>query len=443
MTRTTAPLADDPLLARCRAALEAVRGGPASQAISLFVPGRVELLGKHTDYAGGRSVLLAIDRGFRMMAARRDDAIVRMIPADQSDSAGQFTLGQPADVPMGHWLRYPATTAERLAANFAQAVPLAGADIAFLSDLPPASGMSSSSAFMIATFLALAGLNRVQQSQPYRDNIASPEDLAMYLACVENGQSFGTLAGRAGVGTFGGSEDHTAILCCQPGRLSVFSFAPTVFEQTIDWPGDMALVVATCGVSAEKTGARREDFNRASRRARLVVERYNAARGTRHRHLRDLAVSAGAQGLLETLATLTRLEEADAELTGMRLAQRFEQFYREDQVIIPRAAEALRGGDLPEFGRLCDQSQAAAAVGLENQIPQTTALQRLAREHGALAASAFGAGFGGSVWAMAPAARAADFSARWLAGYRAEFPADAATAGTLIVRPGGGARTVV
>ncbi len=60
---------------------------------------------------------------------------------------------------------------------------------------------------------------------------------------------------------------------------------------------------------------------------------------------------------------------------------------------------------LDQFGRLVDRSQQASATLLGNQVPETIALARLAREHGALAASAFGAGFGGSVWALMTSSR--------------------------------------
>ena len=48
------------------------------------------------------------------------------------------------------------------------------------------------------------------------------ENLVEYLGCIENGQSFGILTGESGVGTFGGSEDHTAILCARAGQISQY-----------------------------------------------------------------------------------------------------------------------------------------------------------------------------------------------------------------------------
>ena len=78
-------------------------------------------------------------------------------------------------------------------------------------------------------------------------------------------------------------------------------------------------------------------------------------------------------------------------------------------MIVPGAADALAEGDLDRFGALVDRSQAGAEAALGNQVPETIHLQRSARRLGARAASAFGAGFGGSVWALVAATGAETF----------------------------------
>jgi galactokinase len=90
--------------------------------------------------------------------------------------------------------------------------------------------------------------------------------------------------------------------------------------------------------------------------------------------------------------------------------------------VIPGAADALARCDMKELGLLIDRSQAAAERLLSNQIPETIALARLARELGATAASAFGAGFGGSVWALVEANRAEEFISEWADRYRSRSP---------------------
>ncbi len=188
---------------------------------AFFVPGRIEVLGKHTDYAGGRSLLCAVEQGFTVAVTPRDDSRVSIV--DVEDDA-ELSCDWDPDIapPASGWANYPMTVVRRVARNF----PLVrrGADIAFISDLPPSAGLSSSSALMIAVFLALAEVNHLAGDPAFRHEIHSLEELGAYLATIENGRSFGTLEGDRGVGTFGGSEDHTAILCCRAGELAQYRF---------------------------------------------------------------------------------------------------------------------------------------------------------------------------------------------------------------------------
>jgi len=184
------------------------------------VPGRIEVLGKHTDYAGGRSIVAAAERGFCVVAAPPDDAGLRVVDAARpEETLFQFDANLAPNT--GHWSNYPMTVARRLAQNFPTARE--GADIAFASDLPRAAGMSSSSALMIAIALVLIERNGLCSAPQWGANVGSLTDLAGYLATIENGQTFGALAGDRGVGTFGGSEDHTASLPCRAGHVSQYA----------------------------------------------------------------------------------------------------------------------------------------------------------------------------------------------------------------------------
>ena len=149
---------------------------------AFFVPGRVEVLGKHTDYAGGSSILAAAEMGFCIAAAPRDDDKIRLIDAGYGDET-EFRLGPDLTPTLGHWSNYPMTVARRIARNFPP--PLRGMDVALASDLPPAAGMSSSSALMVAFFHALAAVNRLADRPEYRENIESRMQLAEYLGTVD------------------------------------------------------------------------------------------------------------------------------------------------------------------------------------------------------------------------------------------------------------------
>jgi galactokinase len=108
------------------------------------------------------------------------------------------------------------------------------------------------------------------------------------------------------------------------------------------------------------------------------------------------------------------------------LRHRFEQFWKESEEIVPHASNALTRNDLRKFGELAQESQIAAESLLRNQIPETCWLAKEARSLGAYATSAFGAGFGGSVWALVPSVEAAQFAGRWRQAYeRSSFHAAA------------------
>ena len=103
------------------------------------------------------------------------------------------------------------------------------------------------------------------------------------------------------------------------------------------------------------------------------------------------------------------------------LLERFEQFLAESTQIIPAVGDALIRGELDAIGPLVDRSQQLAESMLHNQVEQTIFLQRSARQLGATAASAFGAGFGGSVWALVPESVAQEFERRWTSEYHRQF----------------------
>jgi galactokinase len=424
-----AALARARLFRRAAGALPAGARGPR-RAVAFFVPGRIEVLGKHTDYAGGRSLLCTVERGVCLIADARADDVVTIADAGWGSEA-RFVL-DPALVPSpGDWANYPMTVARRLARNFPGA--RCGADIAFASDLPPAAGMSSSSVLMIAVFFALAACNDIESTAEYAANIATPEDLAGYLATVENGQDFRGLAGDRGVGTFGGSEDHTAILCCQPGELSQYRFCPVVHERNIPVPAGCTFVIGVSGLNAEKTGAARETYNRASRLASVLLERWRGATG---RADGSLAAAVGSNP--DAADQLRRILSgaSPAEFPVDQLLDRLDQFVEESERIVPAVGDAFARGDLESIGPGVDRSQQLAERLLGNQIPETVFLARAARGAGAIAASAFGAGFGGSVWALVAAADADTFAEEWAARYRQQFPSVAAQA-TFFSSPAG------
>lgn len=374
----------------------------------MFIPGRIEFLGKHTDYCGGQSIVCAIDRGFTADVSSRSDSLVSLKNLDSGETAS-FDLAVESITPQGHWTHYAAEVGRRLVKNFNERARR-GADIRFTSDLPIAAGLSSSSALVIMVYGALERVNDLRGSAAFSENIKHEVDLAEYLGCIENGLTFRGLAGTAGVGTFGGSQDHAAILLGRSGKLTQFSFAPLTKIREFSFPPEYSFVVASSGVAAEKTGAALEKYNRVSRIASDIT---TVAGG------RSLARTIEELGIDEVRKLVTR---EPLSVQPDELLARLDQFYAENFQIIPAVCELLSAGRLKNIGELVDASHNNAERLLGNQIEESIFLQRSAREIGALAASAFGAGFGGSVYALLPATDAEDFSNEWRQVYARRFP---------------------
>ena len=94
--------------------LSAVSG---AKILRWFVPGRIEVLGKHTDYGGGRSLLCTAERGFCIAAAPRSDSLVRINDVIRRQNF-EFTISPDLEIPRRSWPVYSAVVARRLARNF-------------------------------------------------------------------------------------------------------------------------------------------------------------------------------------------------------------------------------------------------------------------------------------------------------------------------------------
>ncbi len=390
------------------------------------MPGRIEFLGKHTDYAGGRSLICATEQGISVTARERGDALFRITDTVTGEQA-ELRLGPDLAIPRGEWVAYPATVARRLARDFG---PLAiGLDLSFSSDLPQDAGLSSSGALVVAVALALADANRLEERAGWREAIPDREALAGYLGAVENGRAFGPFAADGGVGTQGGSQDHTAILCSRPGMLVQYGWMPVRFERAVPFPPGYVLAVAVSGVEAAKTREAMGLYNRLAEDAAELLRVWRDKSGRD-----DATLFAALSETLDARETLARW--LDGHSRGEALLARLDQFWEECNETIPAVAGLLERGDIAGLGELVDRSQAGAERGLGNQVPETIHLQRSARRLGAVAASAFGAGFGGSVWAMVRGDGVGDFLEAWSVGYRTAYPSRAGSARFMMTKAG-------
>ncbi len=338
-----------------------------------WVPGRLELFGKHTDYAGGVSLTAALDRGIAFVGAPAGAARCTVTDAVLGES---IALSPTDDASLPPWAEYARAALRHTGPS----------DIAFASDLPAAAGLASSTALV-------TGFTLCSRPMPPDDD---PLALGEWLGAIE----------RGGVGTEGGCQDSTAMLVARAGTVTALGYRPSSIVARIPWPAHWRVVIAVSGVRAEKAGAAREDYNRASRLAADAA----TARGASH------------------LGAIDGLDEPDGDDP---LARRTRHFVRESTGHVPAAIDAVRRADATALGRVARASTRDAIELLANQTPETIGLVAAATDVGAIAASPFGAGFGGSVWAVVDADASDRFIARWGDASRNAAPAATFFATTL------------
>jgi galactokinase len=399
------------------------------------VPGRVELVGKHVDYAGGRSLTCAVDLTITASVSPLADPIIRV-----SDSERRNTIDVPLSGSVERkrgtplWSYYIVAVARRFARDFPDA--RTGIDVVLGSTLPASAGLSSSSALTVALGMALIDANHMDVDAHWRADVPDAIARAEYFAAMETGTPYRDLAGDYGVGVRGGAQDHVAIVCAEPESVGQFAYLPARLERRIPWPPEYALAIGVSGYKATKTGNARTRYNRASDATRALVTAWNAQTSRSDVTLADaLASSVDAPTRIARLAA-----KGIGGFPSSYLVPRLMQFREEVEEIVPGVGDAMRDRDLARLGALVDRSMALAVSALKNQVAETVYLARAARERGAAAASAFGAGFGGAVWAMVPSANASAFLDEWRAGYVERFPARAAAAQWILTRPAGPAR---
>ncbi|MEO0560436.1 MAG: galactokinase family protein [Bacteroidota bacterium] len=216
-----------------------------------FAPGRVNLIGEHIDYHGGPVLPAALSRGITVAWAPRPDATIRASSTGTYPGV-EFDLHAIGDASRGGgWANYLKAAASMVGGT-------EGMDLLVASDLPEASGLSSSSALVVATGLALLSAHR--QLGDLTDDRRL--ELATRFAEAERY-----------VGTAGGGMDQAASLGGRADCALRIDFNPLRWR-ALSIPETLSLIVAHTGVRAEKSGAVQARYNaiRAAHRQPEVAE---------------------------------------------------------------------------------------------------------------------------------------------------------------------------
>ncbi|MEM7414703.1 MAG: galactokinase [Gemmatimonadota bacterium] len=336
-------------------------------------PGRVNLIGEHTDYNGLPVLPMALQREVRIALRPRDDGRVVLHNADPSFPAIDFEI-EPAIPPyvQGSWGNYAKAPASELARRFAI---WRGFEGVIASSIPIASGLSSSSAIVNAVGLALAHINEVST------------ELRSFAPVMADAEHF--------VGTRGGGMDQAISLGARDRCAARITFDPLRMRH-VTVPDDWCIVVADTGVRAEKSGAAMNAYNRRREECEEALRIVSGHAATSHITEK---LHTTYPSLVEALDPETLVGVAEGVLQGP-LLRRFRHVVRE-AARVEKAVDRVFAADVTGFGVLMDASHDSLRGDYSVSSPELDELVAVAREGGAAGAKLSGAGFGGSVVALA------------------------------------------
>jgi galactokinase len=331
-------------------------------------PGRVNLIGEHTDYNHLPVFPMALRQEVRVLFRPRDDATVRFVNPDPEFLPRSFTLSP--DIPRegsGDWGNYLKAPCQALVRRLG---PLKGMDALLTSTVPVASGLSSSSALVIAVGRALLHANGAE---------IPTLELAEEMAGAERY-----------TGTQGGGMDQAISLGAVAGHASRIEFDPLRMVET-RVPTGWRFVVAHSLVRAEKSGGAQAAYNRRREECAEALAAMGPA-------LESGSTPPTYSELLARIPLKELLPLAEAHLPP-NLLPRFRHVVTEAARVY-EGEEAMCREDLLTFGILMDASHESLRKDYEVSSPELDRLVALAREGGAAGARLTGAGFGGCVVAL-------------------------------------------
>jgi len=314
-------------------------------------PGRVNLIGEHTDYNDGYVFPMALDRYTAVAVAPRSDRMVRVYSASMEEEI-TFPLDNPRR--RGHWSDYIAGVASQLEMR---KVRLPGADLLLFSDVPVGSGLSSSAALEISSALAFLSLT---------DDQLAGEELARLGQAAENrfvGMNCGIMDQFIAVH---GARDHALFLDC---RSLEFQLVPL--------PSDHCRIVVCNTMVKHELGA--SEYN---------TRRRECEEGVHHMQKQWSTVKALRDLTLEQFAHVE--EELDPTVR-----KRCRHVISENERVLD-SIRSLRRGDLHHFGELMNSSHDSLRDDYQVSCEELDLMVGIARGiPGCLGARMTGGGFGG------------------------------------------------
>jgi galactokinase len=346
-------------------------------------PGRVNLIGEHTDYNDGFVLPIAIDREVRFAVRPRDDLQVRLISLDFKEEA-EFSLDKIVPDPSRQWNNYVRGMAVQLRKA---GCDLRGMDGVVAGNVPIGSGLSSSAAMEIAAgtaFLAISGEMVEKPKLALMGQVAENEFMGVRVGIMD--QFISCL----------GSKGHALFLDC---RSLAFDLVP------VDDP-EYLFVITNSKQGSQLAGSAYNQRRAQCEAAVAAIRR----RRPEVKALRD--------------ATLDDLEAAAVDLDTLTVCRA--RYVIQENERVHAAVAALRAHGLEEFGRLMNASHDGLRDDYEVSSLALDTLVNAAREtEGCLGSRLTGAGFGGCTVSLVARDRVEPFQSHISAKYRDAFGTEA------------------
>lgn len=379
------------------------------KAFEIQVPGRINLLGEHTDYNGLPVLPAAIEQVINLTGTTRQDQRIVARKSNSGESPVEFSLDGPIPRhPQGHWINYVKAGMQGvLDSCHTPNTSLRGCEIEVSGYIPQGVGLSSSSALVVASALALLTTNNLTFDRlTLADQMAQAEHY---------------------VGTRGGGMDQAACLLSQAGHALLIRFFPLRIEP-VQIPDTVRLVICDSMVRAKKSEKNLLAYNLRAlecRFAALLLQGVLQKQGLNpdFNRLGDLlnepwgfsyaTLSTLIEDTLHDQYTYHQIVDSlesslvdsllqdygfkdNQEYPNMIFAcgKRFHHVIN-DAVRVEQGKSLLQNGDVVAFGQLMNDGHMSAKYDFEISCPELDRLTELAIQHGALGARLTGAGFGG------------------------------------------------
>ena len=345
-----------------------VFGAPAEK--QFFAPGRVNLIGEHTDYNGGNVFPCAIDKGTYGLVKKRNDRRFRMYSENFADlGVMEFTLDELTNDKKHDWANYPKGVI-KMFLEVGQKID-SGFDILFSGNIPNGAGLSSSASIEMLTAIVLKDLFHLS---------IDPVEMAQLGKKTENlfiGVNSGIMDQFA---VAMGKKDNAILLDCNTLK---YDYVPVVLK-------DEVIVIAN-----------------TNKRRGLADSKYNERRAECDEALAELQTKLPIKALGEL--SIEQFE-ANKDLIKSPIRQkRAKHAVYENQRTL-KAQKELSAGNLAEFGKLMNQSHISLRDDYEVTGVELDTLAALAWEQpGVVGSRMTGAGFGGCTVSIVKKDKVDDF----------------------------------